>query len=66
MQKIVHLETKVTAVFGVLDDDGNVLRRQPYTFEVPKHDSQIFSKLCDSLVATKKELQERLSKVNKE
>lgn len=27
MKKVIHLETKVNSVFGVLDEDGNLIRK---------------------------------------
>lgn len=60
MSKIIHVETKITAVFGVLDNDGNVLNKTPISFEIPKHTEEVFSQALDALNKSKAQLQQQL------
>lgn len=34
MSKVVHLHTRISTVFGVLDDDGNVIPQDPIVLDL--------------------------------
>ena len=64
MNKVIHLETSLKCIFGVLDDDGNVVNRQPVTLEIPKHEEELFKNALEVLQKTKVELQSQLDESN--
>jgi hypothetical protein len=48
-RKVVHIVTRVQAVFGVLDEDGNVLSKTPINVEVERLDEATFQELLQAL-----------------
>lgn len=61
---IIHVETSIQAVFGVLDDEGNVVGRHPVNLSVPKHSQENFTEALRVLVEARKELTEKLKEGN--
>ena len=43
MSKIVHVQTTIQTIFGLLDDDGNVIPQQPVVVNVGRFDESAFS-----------------------
>jgi hypothetical protein len=41
--KLVHVQTTVQTVFGLLDDDGNVIPQQPVTVQVQRFAPEAFT-----------------------
>lgn len=64
MSKVIHLETKVQTVFGVLDEDGNVVEKHPFNIDVPKHEEELFKEVVSVLKKTRSELTEKLENQN--
>lgn len=60
MKKVINLETTLKCVYGVLDEDGNVVNKQPVTFEIPKHEQDYFTNALEALKKTKVDLQNQL------
>jgi ribosomal protein L4 len=40
--KLIHMQTTISTVFGVLDDDGNAIPQQPITVQVQRFDANAF------------------------
>jgi hypothetical protein len=40
--RVVHVQTTIQTVFGVLDDDGNVIPQEPVTVQVSRFASDSF------------------------
>ena len=43
MSRIVHVQTIIQTVFGVLDDDGNVIPQQPIVAQSSKFSAEAFT-----------------------
>lgn len=43
MNRVVHVQTTIQTVFGVLDDDGNVMPQQPIVAQVRRFDADSFT-----------------------
>jgi hypothetical protein len=44
---IVHIETRVQTLFGVLDDNGNIVNKQPVTLEISELQAERFRHAYD-------------------
>jgi len=62
--KIIHIQTTIQAVFGVLDDNGDVISKQPVNFELNKLNEAAFQEALDQLVIAKQNLEQKLPKAN--
>jgi len=62
MNKIINLETTLKCVYGIVDEEGNVISKHPVTLEIPKHNIELFSNALEILQNTKKEIVDQLNK----
>lgn len=60
--KIIHIQTTVQAVFGVLDDNNDVVSKQPVSFEIGRLNEASFQEALDQLVIAKQNLEQKLPK----
>jgi hypothetical protein len=51
MSRIVHVQTIVQTVFGVLDDDGNVIPQQPIVAQSSKFSAYAFTEAYAAIAA---------------
>jgi hypothetical protein len=49
--RIVHIQTTIQAVFGVLDDDGNAIPQQPVTVQVTRFSPEAFGEAYGTIAA---------------
>jgi len=64
MSKIVHIQTQITAVFGLLDDSGdNVIQQFPITLQVSGLNKDLFDRALEHLALKKQELIEQNGQV---
>jgi hypothetical protein len=49
----LHLGTKVVTLFGIADDQGNVIQRKEFAAELRTLDEAGFIEVCRSLTATR-------------
>lgn len=54
--KIVHLETTIQTIFGLVDEDGDVIKKQPVTLSLSKLNKDSFEKSLESLQDAKNQL----------
>lgn len=59
--KIVHVQTNISAIFGLMDDEGNILTKQPLNLEVTKLSQDAFIEAFNQIVASKKNLDKQVS-----
>jgi hypothetical protein len=55
MTRIVHVQTTVQTVFGVLDDDGNVIPQQPVTVNVGLFKPEAFTEAYAAIAQARDE-----------
>jgi hypothetical protein len=60
--KIIHIQTTVQAVFGVLDDNGDVISKQPVSIEISRLNQASFQEALDQLTIAKQNLEQKLPK----
>lgn len=60
--RVIHIETKVVPLFGILDNEGNVIQKIPLSepIGVGLLSKESFLQVHDSIVNAKGELQKRL------
>ena len=63
MSKIVHVETVVRTVFGILDDEGDVIEKKPVSIALAKLNAESFELLAKTLAEAKVKLQDELDSV---
>lgn len=66
MNRIVHVQTNIQTILGVLDDDGNVVQKQPLNVEVGVLSINAFTEAVNALLKAKSEAQEKLNINNNE
>lgn len=59
--KVINYETKLQVVFAILDDDGDVIRKVPFVFELPKLNEAIWSEAFKAVMAAKAEVAKQIS-----
>lgn len=62
--RIVHVQTTIHTVFGVLDDDGNVAPQQPITAQVSKFSADSFTDAHAAIAAKRDEILEHTASTN--
>jgi hypothetical protein len=55
MAKIVHVQTTVQTVFGVLDDEGNVIPQPPVTVSVSRFSAEAFAEAHNAIAQARDE-----------
>ena len=60
--KIVHVQTVVRTVFGVLDNDGNIVNKQDLNLEINRLADADFQAAVTQLNQAKAELESKLPK----
>jgi hypothetical protein len=55
MSRVVHLQTTVQTVFGVLDGDGNAVPQQPVVASVPTFSNESFIEAFEAIAAKRDE-----------
>jgi hypothetical protein len=58
---VVHVQTTLQTIFGVLDDQGNVVQKVPVNLEIQKLDPALFHEACNHLLASKVKLEEQVA-----
>lgn len=56
MKKVIHIQTVVQTIMGILDDDGNVIEKKPLQMEVPKFERMEFAYAFDKLLDARNEI----------
>ena len=56
MSQIVHIQTTVQTVFGVLDGDGNAVPQQPVTVQVHRFSPETFAEAQQAIAAKRDEI----------
>jgi hypothetical protein len=56
MSRLVHIQTTIQAVFGVLDGDGNAVPQQPITVQVHKFSEAAFAEAQQVIAAKRDEV----------
>lgn len=51
MSRIIHLQTTIQTVFGVLDDDGDANPQQPVTVQVHRFSEDAFAEAQRAIAA---------------
>jgi len=51
MSKLIHVQTTIQTVFGTLDDDGNVIPREPVTVGVRRFSEEAFTEAQRAIAA---------------
>ncbi len=57
--QVVHVQTTVQSIFGILDECGNIVNKQPVNFEVSRLDQASFSEALAKLLEVRKTLNDK-------
>lgn len=57
MNRIVHMQTTIQTIFGVLDDDGNAIPQQPVTVPVYQFCGEAFGEAYQKIAAERDKAQ---------
>lgn len=55
-RRVVHIQTVVQSVFGLVDEEGNVLEKKTAQAEIPVLKPEAFASVVDELLAVKQKL----------
>lgn len=55
---VVHVQTTIQTILGVVDDEGNVIQKVPVNLEVQKLEEQLFRDAVAHLLSAKAKLAE--------
>ena len=58
--KIIHIQTNIQSIFGVLDDNGDVISKQPINLEVGKLNESSFVEVLNQLTLAKQNLEAKI------
>ena len=58
-RQVVHVQTQVQTVLGVLDGDGNVVETHPLTLQINVPSEEAFAAAAAQIAAARAQLQER-------
>jgi hypothetical protein len=61
MTRVVHVQTTVQTVFGVLDDQGNVIPQQPVTVTVGLFNPEAFAEAYEAIAQARDEAAENMT-----
>jgi hypothetical protein len=56
-RKVVHIQTVVQTVFGIVDDEGNVIQKVPLSAELPAFKPELLNELAAQMAEVKAKLE---------
>jgi hypothetical protein len=59
--KVIHVQTTIQTILGVLDENGNVIQKQPLNVEVSVLSVEAFTEAVNVLLKAKLEFQSRVN-----
>lgn len=59
MNKVIHVGTKIDAIFGFLDDEGNIVSKQPISINLDIWNEQALLDAYNQINKIKDELKNR-------
>ena len=62
--QVIHVQTTVQTILGVLDEDGNVFQKQPLNVEVSVLNVEAFTEAVNALLKAKSEFQTKINQSN--
>lgn len=60
--KLIHIQTNVQAIFGLLDENGDVVSKQPISLEIGKLNEASFQEALNQLIVAKQNLEQKIPK----
>ena len=54
---MIHIQTNISTILGILDDEGNVVKKQPVSVEVAKLDRESFLQALQAILNAKQQLE---------
>lgn len=55
MSKVVHVQTVIQTVFGIIDDHGNVIPQQPVVLQLVKFSPESFAEAFTAIARVRDE-----------
>jgi len=59
-KKVVVADITIQCVFGVVDEDGDMVQKQPFSVQVPKLKKELFAEAVKALLENKAKMQAQL------
>jgi hypothetical protein len=59
---VVHIQTTIQTILGVLDDNGNIIQKQPVNVEVSVLSTEAFAESARAIIKARDDFQEQINK----